>query len=165
MNYQVLQKSCDKPNFPETYIRASITLHFSKSSGRWFAIATASPPHLGRGLLDPFLTTAPSPWLIVTLCAPWPHTPPELHLPLDWSPAHSGFGFDFKLGDLSEKRRKKLVEVVVRYVAQEGPSMQSIRRSKVKGARFPTHTDGYTSLNSILLTPVAVWIPQQWGET
>lgn len=53
------------------------------------------------------------------------------------------------------------MEVVVRYVAQEGPSMQSVRRSKVKGARFSTHTDGYTSLNSILGTPVAVWIPQQ----
>lgn len=46
-------------------------------------------------------------------------TQPELYLPLDWPPAHSGLGFEFTLGDWSEKRRKKLVEVVVRSMAQE----------------------------------------------
>lgn len=46
-------------------------------------------------------------------------TQPELCLPLDWPPAHSVLGFALKLGDWSEKRRKSLVEAVVRYMAQE----------------------------------------------
>lgn len=46
-------------------------------------------------------------------------TQPEFYLPLVWPPDPSGFGFDFKLGDWSAKRRRKLVEVVVTYVAQE----------------------------------------------
>ena len=53
------------------------------------------------------------------LALPLLSTQPKLYLPLNWPPAHSGFGFGFKLGDWSEKRRKKLVEVVVRYITWE----------------------------------------------
>lgn len=67
--------------------------------------------------MHPFLTTAGSPGS--SLDAPSSSTQPELYLPLDWPPAHLEFGFDFMFGDWSEKRRKKLMEIVVRFMAQE----------------------------------------------
>lgn len=93
-------------------MRASLPLRASESSGRWSVTAAAAPLPLGGSLAR--TPSCPQP------PHPLPHqeglpllSQPELYLPLDWPPAHSGFGFDFMLGDWSEKGRKKLVEVVV----------------------------------------------------
>ena len=100
-------------------------------------------------------------------------TKPELYLPLDWPPAHSGFGFDFTLGDGSERRRKKLVEVVVRYMAQErqrviffscfwvGPLRQSVGRDIMKAAQFAPNTGCHIPLTCNLGSRAALWIQQQ----
>lgn len=60
-SYRDFQKSCDKHNSPETNIRASLTLRFSESSGRWHVIAAAASPPLGGSLSDPFLFIARTP--------------------------------------------------------------------------------------------------------
>lgn len=124
-----------------------------------------------RPLLHPFLITAGSPGS--SLDAPSSSTQPELYLPLDWPPAHLGFGFDFTFGDWSEKRRKKLMEIVVRFMVQErqrmiffcfweGPFMKNVgRRGKVKAALFATNIDCCTPLNCILGSHAALWIQQQ----